>query len=85
MKVIGKKCLVKLTEKEVDTVGRITLPEIARCKAFWEIAFLGDPNDEGLQVGDRVIINEYTSCEEVHHKGVKYRVVPYDRIVGRIE
>lgn len=82
IRVIGKKILVKIIEKEVEDTGPIFIPESGKDELILlgSVECVGD-DDILISEGEKVYFNKYSSVK-ITHNNVEYYVMHVDEILA---
>jgi chaperonin GroES len=85
LKPLGARALVKMTEREEQTVSGIVLPDTAREKPQTaEVVAVGDSDEVKVSVGDVVVLAKFSGTE-VRVDGEEHLIVDADDVLGVVE
>ena len=85
LKPLGARALVKMIEREEQTVSGIVLPDTAREKPQTaEVVAVGDSDEVKVGAGDVVVLAKYSGTE-VKVDGEEHLIVDADDILGVVE
>jgi chaperonin GroES len=84
-KPLGTRALVKMVEREQQTVSGIVLPDTAREKPQTaEVVAVGDSDEMKVSVGEVVVLAKYSGTE-VRVEGEEHLIVDADGLLGVVE